>query len=43
MNLLENNVIKNLVLRNEFIDARFGGLILGNPHKDGGINFVFES
>lgn len=43
MDLLENNFIKNLVLNNEFIDARFGGLILGNSHIDGGINFVFET
>ncbi len=40
--LLSEEFIQDLISRGNFIDARRGGLVLGNSHSNGGVYFVYQ-
>ena len=40
--LLSEEFIQNLIKKEEFIDARRGGLVLGNSHDNGGVIFLYQ-
>ncbi|WP_159018038.1 hypothetical protein [Algibacter sp. L3A6] len=40
--LLSDDFINNLISKNDFIDGRDGGLVLGNSHENGGIFFLYQ-
>lgn len=40
--LLSDEFVQNLIRKEDFIDARRGGLVLGNSHDYGGVIFLYQ-
>lgn len=40
--LLSEDFVQNLIRKEEFVDARRGGLVLGNSHDNGGVFFLYQ-